>query len=815
MSTAALVAALLVPLAAALGIGGVHPASHALLAALAIAALALLVIARAKQGAPLRVSWLTLPFVVSTAAGALLLVPLPHGLRSALSPDGAERALRAAELVGPEAAALVRPTLAFEPPEAALALVRGLGALAVLLVVTQVAGRAGPRRLAYRLLTGVGAVVFVVAAGHAVLGVGKVWGTFGGGAAPFHAPLVNENQLGRVFAFFALLALGRGLSIRRGPETAWHGVVGALCALAVILTNSRGAVLALAVGGVALAVLLASRRTADALPNAGKVLGALAAVAVIGGVALSTVGSSLVADLAALDPEGLEKSKLTIWRSAWELAREHAGVGIGPGAFGAVFPSSLEIGELRGSRFSYSHVENLVLQTVIDRGVPLACLLFALVAWACWRVASSGAAAMSPGAAAAVVALMVGELFDFVTDLPVGLVVLAVGVALIAARGRERVPCLALPPRRALATVAALVVVCGLALPVALADWRHRVDERLASLTGSARTAELVRAMARHPSDGQYAYEMAVAARHRRDPRAALHAAERALSLWPAHRGAHVETARALAALGRVEQAVLEYRVAWRCGWFDQELQDEILGRFQDWARRRAAVPDQADALAHLCGALVDAKHLDAQRCLDELANLDDAVPHQRGAHIRFALEHGDVEGAVLRAEAAMREDAPDGAAAAAASALATKDGVPAALARTESWPARLADAQPLLSWRVAAAGQMGDEGAVDAALAELRQRARTPAAIDDADRVVATVLERRGQAAEAHRIVERLAGRAPTDVELGVWQARLERTLGMSSQALVTARRLQRAWPDDARVRALLVELEPGRVAP
>lgn len=812
-TTVALVVALAVPLLAALGIGGVHPASHALLAALALCALALLVAARFRARAPLRVTWLALPFAMGAAASALVLVPLPHWLRSALSPDGAERALRAAELVGPDAAALVRPVLAFEPPEAGLALLRGLCALAVLLVVTQAASRRAPRRLAYQLLTAAAAVVFLVAAGHAALGVAKVWGAFGEGAAPFHAPLVNANQLGKVFAFFSLLTLGRALSIRRGPETAWHVVVGVSCALAVVLTNSRGALLALLAGGVVLAVLVLSRRTEDALPNAPKVLGALAAALVMAAVALATVGSGLIVDLATIDPEGVEKSKLTIWPSAWELARAHAGLGTGPGAFGAVFPSSLDIGELRGSRVTYSHVENLVLQTLVDRGLPLGLALLAFAAWACWRVVRSGAAAVAPGASAAVAAILVGELVDFVTELPVGLTLLAVGLALIAARARERMPCLTLAPRRAVLATAALGAVCALALPVALFDWRHRVDAELAELTGPARLQALTRAVARHPSDGQYAYELAVAARHRRDPRQALHAAERALTLWPAHRGAHVETARALAALGRVDQAVLEYRVAWRCGWFDRELQDEILGRFPDWHRRRGAVPDQAEALSHLCGALVDAKHDDAQRCLDELAVLPDAVPHQRGAHIRFALERGDVEGAVVRAEAAMREAAPDGsAAAAAASALARRDGVAAALLRTATWPARLGDAQPLLSWRVSAAGEASDEAAVDAALAELRQRARTPGAIGDADRVLAAVLERRGQAAEAHRIVERLSSRAPTDVDLGIWQARLEQRLGMTAQALATARRLQRAWPDDARVRALLAGLEPGR---
>ncbi|MCC7073427.1 MAG: O-antigen ligase family protein [Deltaproteobacteria bacterium] len=811
MSELALAAALAVPLIAALGVGGIDPLSHTVLASIALGALALTVAARRRAGAPLRVTWLAAPFALALVGSAAMLTPLPHALRRMLAPESAERALRAAELVGPEAAHLVRPVLAFDPPGAGLALVRGLCALALVVVVAQTASRRAQRRRAYQLLTGAGAVLLVVAVGHAVLGVERAWGIVGEGAhALLHAPFVNPNHLGKVLAFFAVLAVGRALSIRRGPEIAWHGVVGGLCALGVVFTDSRGALLALLAGSAVLAVLLLARRTERSLPNAPRVLGMLAAALVVGAAFASTVGAELVSGLARFDPEGASKSKVVLWPAAWRLVREHWLVGVGPDAFGAVFPSTLAVGELKSSSFVYTHVENLVLQVLVDRGLPLGLLLVAMAAIAAWYVARSGAALLAPAASAAVATLLVGDVFDFLLDLPVGIALCAVGLGLVAARAKERLPALELHWRRAALACGGLALLCGLALPVALFDWRRHVDRALDELEGDAQRAQLVRAVARHPSDGQYPYEMAVAARHRRDPRGALRAAERALTLWPAHRTAHVEVARALAALGREEQALLEYRVAWRCGPFDEALQREILGRYPDYQRRRRAVPDVAASLAHLCSAV--SAPADVQRCLDDLAALPDATAAQRGAPIMFALTNGDVDGAVARAEAVMREASPDGAAAAAAAqALARKDGVAAALARTASWSARVDDAVALLSWRVGAAAEVGDEAAVDAALAELRSRARTPAALDAADRVLAGVHERRGDAAAAHRIVERLAGRAPTDVSLGVWQARLERTLGMHAQALATARRLQRAFPDDARVKALASELEGG----
>ncbi|MCC7108361.1 MAG: O-antigen ligase family protein, partial [Deltaproteobacteria bacterium] len=754
--------------------------------------------------------WLAAPWALAAAASALALCPLPAWLRGLLDADGAERVLRAAALLPSEAATLVRPVLAWEPTEAALSLLRTVGALAVVVVVAQGAARSSPRRLAYRVLS-VGALVLVaVAAAGALRDPAQTREALSNAASALHGPLYNPNQLGKVFAFFALLCTGRALSIRLGGEVALHVVAGLLCALCAVLTDSRGAILALAMGAVVLGVLLALRRARVSTDRVGPLLGGAGALAVLGAALLTTLGAHAVASLAPLDPEGAAKSKVSLWPWAWELVQSAPPLGVAPGAFRVAFPSILEPGQPYGSRFSYSHVESVVLQTLLDRGPWLGTLLIALAAWCAWRIGRSGAAMAAPGATAAVATLLFGELLDFVTELPAGALLLGVGVGLVVARTRGVGPAAPLTPRRGALVCVGLVALTGLVAPVALRDWPHRVDLELRELRGTERLEALQRAFARHPSNGQYAYELAVAARNRRDPRGALVAAERAQALWPALRGPHVEAARALAALGRTEQAIVEYRVAWRCGLADAELLLEVVERFAGYAERRRAVPDEPAALAHLCGALQDRKEpAQAQRCLDELGALPGASPEQRGAPIRYALAQGDVAGAVSRADLAMRVATPDGAVAAeAARAIASRDGAVAALAHTRDWPARLADPRPLLLWRTLAAQEAGELGAADEALAALRRAAQTPGDVDVADRTEAAVLQVRGRLAEAHRLVERLAGRAPADVELGAWQARLEGQLGLPSQAQATARRLLRAWPDDARVRALAAEV-------
>ena len=811
----ALLVALLTPLVAALAWGGVHPESHLATTLLALAALGVCLWERGRRGAPLRLPWLAAPWALAAVASALALCPLPAWLRGLLDADGAERVLRAAALLPGAAATLVRPVLAWEPTEAALSLLRTLGALAVVVVVAQGAARSSPRRLAYRVLS-IGALVLVaVAVADALRDPARTREALSNALSALNAPLFNPNQLGKVFAFFGLLCLGRALSIRVGAEVALHGAAGLSCAVCAVLTDSRGAIFALGVGGLVLLVLLGLRRARTSPDKIGPLLGAAGAAVVAGAVLASTLGARAMASLAHFDPEGADKNKMGLWPWAWELAQGAPGLGTAPGAFSAAFAGVLEPGQRYGSRNTFSHVENVVLQTLVDRGPWLGALLLALAAWGAWRVGRSGAAVAAPGATAAVVALLFGELLDFVTELPAGALLLAAGLGLVLARTRELCPSARLSPRRAALACAGLAVAAVLVAPVAQFDWRHRIDLELRELRGAERFEALQRAFARHPSNGQYAYELAVAARNRRDPRGALVAAERAQALWPALRGPHVEAARALAALGRTEQAIVEYRVAWRCGLADAGLLDEVVERFPGYAERRRAFPDEPEALAHLCGALQSRNEpAQAQRCLDELATHPDATPQQRGAPIRYALAQGDVDGAVRRADLAMHVATPDGAVAAeAARALATRDGAVAALAHTRDWPARLADPRPLLLWRTLAAQEAGELGAADEALAALRRASRTPLDVDAADRTEAAVLQARGRLAEAHRLVERLASRAPADVELGAWQARLERQLGLPSQAQATARRLLRAWPDDARVRALAAEV--GVVGP
>jgi hypothetical protein len=112
--------------------------------------------------------------------------------------------------------------------------------------------------------------------------------------------------------------------------------------------------------------------------------------------------------------------------------------------------------------------------------------------------------------------------------------------------------------------VAAVVVVA--IAPGAVSGWRYALDEDIAAATPAAKQALLQAALARHPSDAVFATELAIDARRRRDPLAALRFSNRAMNLWPALAEAHREAARALFATGYATQGLLEYREVWLSG---------------------------------------------------------------------------------------------------------------------------------------------------------------------------------------------------------------------------------------------------------
>jgi tetratricopeptide (TPR) repeat protein len=809
LGDAALLVALAPVVLAPLLLGGVHASLQATFAAIEVAAVALLVAHHWHRRRPFGVTALAAPFALGLALTLVHVIPLPRWIRGALAPESLDRAERLATLV-PEVADLIRPVLAFDPPEAGLSGLRLVAALCLTLVVTNRAHDRRTRRVIWRALLVGGALLIAVALAHAVSQTDRIYGVWGTTDVPIRAPLRNVNHLARILGMNAFLLIGRALCLRRGAEGLTFAIVGLLSGLLAAFTHSIGALFAaLAALPFFVGLLLTPTNAARGAPPwlAGLLVIACA------GAAMLLLSASWLTDVLVTSFR-LEEGdiKLRLYEPAWRLVAEHWRAGIGGGAFGNVLPSALEVGELDASRYTYTHVENIVLQLFIEHGVPGAAALLVVAAFCAAALLRAPLAARQAGPAAALVFVLSGDLVDFATDIPAGILHAALAYSLLVTTVPRAQPGAVGPPgARVLAMPVVLgLLTCSFAVP-SVRDWRHATDEGLRRANARDRPALLRAAFARHPSDAQYAYELAVEARHRQDPRAALRFANRALVLWPGHRSAHIEVARALAALGHVDQALLEYRMAWRSGRFDPALLAEIATRFPDAALRQRAVPEEANALGAVCGTfLAERREDDAQGCLDAAALLPGSEARWALESVRLALKRKDVPHAAARAEELVLSHPRSGALAAAAlEAVERRDGLDAALTRAEEWLPRIDDPGAALIWAVRAAEGAGRRELTDELLVRLRAVADSPGRVVDAELVRAEILERRGRRHEALDALGSLHQRHPSSLPVVRAKARLEQRLGLRAEAARTVRDGLRRWPGDPVLAALAAAAE------
>jgi O-antigen ligase/tetratricopeptide (TPR) repeat protein len=812
--TAAVVVVVAVGLSCLL-IGGVHATSHALLLGLAVVAAVVDVAARVRRRHPLAVPVTVLPFVVGAALTTLALSPLPHGLRALISPDSVDRLDRLAPLLSPDAAALLRPVLAFDPPEAALALVRLLFALVVVVVV---ADRARHRDGRARLWRGVLVIAFIV--GFAVVfayatGVARLGDVFG-------IP-VNVNHRARVLGVLGLLCLGRALTLRPRVEAAWFAVGGSLCTLLVPVTASRGGVVALVVGAVALGVVVQRRDAEKTAPRSLRTLLVAAVVPVAVPVLAVVVGALVVAGedrVWGMAEETLarpDRIKTFLWEPALRVATEHPVTGVGNNGFGVAFPGVLGPGELDAT-LTYTHAENLVLQTLADHGlVGGFCVLFAVLV----VVVAVLRHLKSPAELAAVPALVfvvTGDVFDFVLELPVGIGLTAVALGFVGGRlTGHRPPLVSLRPALAGGALVVLATVGAGAAWVGIGGWRADIDDALRMTPIAARPAALQRALALHPSDATYATQLAIEARRRRQPGEALRFANRALVVWPSFRDAHLEAARALAVGGRLPQAMLEYREAARAT-LDRALVREITQRTTDVEQRRRALPqpETAPALAALCEVLVGEKRLaEARACFDDVvAKPDVAVAQLRRAFV-LAFDAGDLDASRALLVRLVPDGAvPDGEDARLGARLrAAVDGDDAALQASAAWVGAARDPLPLLEWRLATQRALGRLEDATTTVERMLANARSLRQRQSLEMTLVELWVKRGEWARALRQLEQTLARNPRDAAVLAQKALVEVELDRDGDARATLERLRAVAPGDKRILTIEQRLQTSAV--
>ena len=272
------------------------------------------------------------PGLAAIAISTLAALPAGPGLRGFLMPGLAD----ALASITPFSAAEITP-LALDPRSGLLEwgitvqwmlLAAGLGFL--------VRDSRKAARVA-RLAIGTGLAVVVIALAHRLTGAEHIWWvseTPGYARDPFFAPFVNPNHGGICCAALVPLALATA-GRDRGPNQVFGATAAILLIGGVLLSASRGALLAMAAGAIPMVLLLLGRKARIVVA----ILGGMTLLMVLGyGVepSLRVLSEFLVPD-ALSSEQNVYTGRGDIYGDALSVVRSAPMLGVGHGGFDDAF----------------------------------------------------------------------------------------------------------------------------------------------------------------------------------------------------------------------------------------------------------------------------------------------------------------------------------------------------------------------------------------------------------------------------------------------------------------------------------------------
>lgn len=537
------------------------------------------------RSAPLRISPLLLLLGIAIGITVLQLIPFPSSWIAALDPTGEGLRNDGAALAGTTPAS----TISLDPP----ATLRGFVYVATLFAVALVALRLSRHeRGRYYVIASIVLVIGFTAlltAIHELVGATSLYGLYIPRAKPaILGPLLNENHLGSLMGLGAVAGLGLLLHHRQPTwiRTLWLVIVIG-CSVITVMTQSRGAAIALAAGvivtvgviaGQRLGGQVSQRRRARLLTNALPI-GVVATSTIVIAIYVSAGGLQRQLDKTSLRDIEAPQSKFAAWRSAATLIEESPWIGVGRGAmetsFTRVHPASGFV--------TFSHVENEYIQVVVDYGIPGAIVLSVALGWVLfWAVRRWNGGALSAAALGGLTCIGVQSVVDF------GIELAGIGVPVVAL-----IATLTYVPQKEASRPAIMRLRClrGGAIAILLgstgllaADCTRTLDEDrewIETSAGAITLQDLAEVIERHPLNY---YPFAVGAQKLArvgDPRA-IRFLNHAMLLHPTHPGLHHMAARILRGSGYTDQAIIEYAAALRATPDKQRLLDEVLAAFPD-----------------------------------------------------------------------------------------------------------------------------------------------------------------------------------------------------------------------------------------
>lgn len=492
--------------------------------------------------------------VIVLAWTGLQLIPMPSSLVGLLVPESVDAWRSNAALFGESPRSLIPMSL--DPGATRLEVAKGSAIVAVFLAARTFAASLQRRRVLAAVAASAIAMALVAFA-HKLAGATEVFGIYEPvyASSRLLAPLMNENHLGGMMAMAFPIAIGLAMDAEVIERRIGWAVGGALCALAGILSFSRGGMLALGVGMTVYTTACAMRlRRHDGSILRGRTVPILAAgTLAILLIAVTLQGSELARELGHRHNIA---PKFAGAVAALPLVASHPIAGVGRGAFSAAFVDE------QGTDKRFFYPENLPIQWASEWGLPIALALLVIVIWSIGRGFRLRRSHAHLGGLAGLIAIGVHQLADFSLEL-VGLAVVAAAtlgsVADSVSVRREQ-------PLRQLCTVTSIISFGAAALAVSLVGgdvFTLEMQSRAALERGdNVKARELAtKGLSLHPSEPIFALTGAEVAVRERDPSAGRWV-NRAQSLAPLWSAPHLLAARWLFSLGELDQALIEIREA-------------------------------------------------------------------------------------------------------------------------------------------------------------------------------------------------------------------------------------------------------------
>jgi hypothetical protein len=492
--------------------------------------------------------------VVALAWTGLQLLPLPSSLVALLVPESvAARELNAA-LYGEPVRSWIPMTL--DPGATRLEIAKGTSIVAVFLTARVFA--ASHQRVRVLKAVAVSAIALaLVAFAHKVAGASRVFGVYEPVYASTRllAPLMNENHLGGFMVLTSPILLGLAVDADTVERRMRWALGASICALAGVLSFSRGALLGLSIGMAIFVVVFAWRlsRSRRSILRSREIRALVLGALGIALLATALEGSGLARELS-------HRHNLTtkFWAAAAavDVIGSHPVAGVGRGAFSAAFVDEL------GTEKRFFHPENLPVQWTSEWGIPMALALLVVVIWSIGRGFRLRRGNAHLGGLAGLVGIGSQNLVDFSLEI-VGVAVVAaavLGAVSDSVRARFHVPL------RKLCFAAGLSCVAGAPLGASLHGGDVFTLERRAldalEREDHDEARRLVRrGLALHHSEPIFALVGAEVAVREGDSSAGrwINRAQGLAPLWSAP---HLLGARWLFSLGKDDQALIEIREA-------------------------------------------------------------------------------------------------------------------------------------------------------------------------------------------------------------------------------------------------------------